>query len=541
MSQKTRKILVVDDSETSLALLDMQLQKMGLATILANNAYGVIETAISEQPDLILLDIMMPDIDGFEMCKQLKDDVRTSSIPIIFITAKNEVVNRITGLDLGAIDYITKPFDLGELRARIGVVLRIIELQERNLSLANTDELTNLVNRRYFFEIFEREILHAKVKSRPLTLMMLDLDHFKSINDTYGHLVGDTILRQTGKILRENLYPLDVAARYGGEEFIVLMPETPFEKASRAAERLRGIVDRFQWQVFENRISITISIGLVTLEPNNIIDCQDIVKKADMALYAAKHKGRNCVVSWDQVDAVEKTIQPETQDFYELQTKISSLTKQLRTQAIGTVSALEKAMSIAIKDVYLENHAKHVQIYAIAIAEEMKLSAELKDRIGTAALLHDLGKIGIPNYIFSKTESLTQEELNIIKQHPIASTQILAPIGVFSHELQIIRHHHERFDGSGYPDGLKGKETEIGARILAIADVFDAITSNRLHQDGQTHEEALKEIKDCSGTQFDPEVVEVFLKACDKHKSEWPLFEPDFLIDPSQEPLATKV
>ena len=348
------------------------------------------------------------------------------------------------------------------------------------------------------------------------------------------------LLEQMGKILRENQYPLDVAARYGGEEFIILMPETSLEKASKAAERLRGVVDRFEWKVLDNRISITISIGLIALDPNNIIDCRDMVKKADATLYAAKHEGRNCVVRWDQVNDDEKIIEPKNQDFHELQTKISSLTRQLRTQAMGTVSALEKAMSIVIKDPYLEHHAKHVQIYAVATAKEMNLSTELKERISTAALLHDLGKMGMPNYIFSKTASLTQEEQDIIKQHPSASTQILAPIGVFYHELQIIRHHHERFDGSGYPDGLKGKEIEIGARILAVADTFSAITSDRLHKNGETYEDAIKKICDCSGTQFDPEVVEVFLRACEKHKTEWPLSGCDSSLISIQEPLLTK-
>jgi HD-GYP domain-containing protein (c-di-GMP phosphodiesterase class II) len=153
----------------------------------------------------------------------------------------------------------------------------------------------------------------------------------------------------------------------------------------------------------------------------------------------------------------------------------------------------------------------------------MNLSAELTGRIGTAALLHDLGKMGMPGYLFSKTEPLTQEEFHIIKQHPSASTQILAPLGIFYHELQIIRHHHERFDGKGYPDGLKGREIEIGARVVAVADAFDAITSDHLHRKGQTYEKALNVIHDGAGSQFDPEVVEAFLKACEKHHQEWPL------------------
>jgi len=540
MKNKTRRILAVDDNRDNLFLLEAQLKKMGLEAILTDNAHQAIEIAICEQPDLILLDVMMPGMNGFEACQQLKADHRTSSIPIIFISAKTETIDKITGLDLGAIDYVTKPFNLGELRARIGVVLRIIELQEKNLSLANYDELTGLINRRHFFELFKREILQAKIKSHMMALMLLDVDHFKSINDTYGHLTGDAILKQTGKILRENLYPLDFAARYGGEEFTILMPETSLEKAVKAAERLRGIIDRWQWEICDNRLSITISIGLVAQDPNHIIDCRDMIAKADAALYAAKHKGRNCVVCWNEIDTEEETVEPETQDYHELQTKISSLTNELRTQTMGTVSALEKAMSLAVRDPYLEHHAKHVRTYATAIAEEMNLSAELTGRIGTAALLHDLGKMGMPGYLFSKTEPLTEEEFHIIKQHPSASTQILEPLGIFYHELQIIRHHHERFDGKGYPDGLKGREIEIGARVVAVADAFDAITSDHLHRKGQSFEKALKEIHDGAGSQFDPEVVEAFLKACDKHNPEWPLAKLHFVMNASDESLMVK-
>jgi len=412
--------------------------------------------------------------------------------------------------------------------------------EQEQIRLANTDGLTELVNRRRFFEIFEREILRAKMKSYPLALILLDIDHFKNINDTYGHIAGDDILKQIGRILKDNLYPLDVAARYGGEEFIILVPETSFERVSKTAEKLRRTINEWQWNISDNRISITTSIGVVMLEPNNITDCQDMVKKADEALYTAKKKGRNCTVCWNQVCVDEKTVEPQVQDFHELQTKISSLTRRLRIQALGTVSAFEKAMSIAIKDPYIAHHSKHVRIYATATAKELSLADDLIERIGTAAVLHDLGKMGIPAYLFSKTEPLTQQEWSIIKQHPITSVQILAPIGVFNHELQIIRHHHERFDGGGYPDGLKGREIEIGARVVAIADTFDAITSDRLYRKRQTYEEALKEICSCSETQFDPDVVEAFLNAAEKHYSQWPLSAFDLSVGSTSEPIIAK-
>ena len=206
-------------------------------------------------------------------------------------------------------------------------------------------------------------------------------------------------------------------------------------------------------------------------------------------------------------------------------------------QAIGTVSALEKALSVATGDPYINYHARHVRIYAVSIAEEMNLSDELTEQIGTVALLHDLGKMGIPKHILSKPASLTEQERKIIEQHPIISTNILAPTGLFDHELQMIRHHHERFNGGGYPDGLKGKEIGIGARVIAVADVFDAMTSDRPYQEKRTYEDAVEEIRRCSKTWFDSEVVEAFLKTSEKHKSEWPLSNEDSLSSSEQEAL----
>jgi len=473
----------------------------------------------------------MPEIDGFEVCKRLKADIRTSSIPIIFISANGCSKDKTAGLDSGAVDYITKPFDPSELRARIGIILKMTKLQEKLLSLANTDELTGLANRRYFFNILERETLQAKIKGSALSLMILDLDHFKNINDAYGHLNGDMILKQIGKIIKENTYPLDLAARYGGEEFLVLMPETSADKAIKAAEKLCKIISNHHWEISNELVSITISIGLVDIHSHNLLDSDDILKKADTALYAAKKQGRNCVVSWDKVGPNEDVKPQENREFHELQTKVASLARQLHSHALGTISAFAETINAVIKDKHVVQHAKNVQVYAVAIAKEMGLSTELRKRIGTAALLHDLGKISIPATILKKLSPLTERDWKTIKQHPIVSAKILMPLEIFDLELSIIRHHHENYDGTGYPDGLKGREIPIGARVLAVADVFDAMTSDRPYRSAKSCEIALKEIADCSGSQFDPDVASAFYKAYEKYKEEWPLATKECLVN----------
>ncbi|MBN1787047.1 MAG: diguanylate cyclase [Sedimentisphaerales bacterium] len=519
--KKQRKVLVIDDSQTNLILLKAHLNSMGLVAILTENPAEGMQIATEQRPDIILLDVMMPDIDGFEICRRLKADVRTSSIPVIFVSAKDQSEDKIFGLKLGAIDYVTKPFNKGELQVRIGIVLQMIELQERLLLLANTDELTGLSNRRHFFEILEREILQAKIRGGSVAIMMFDIDHFKNINDTYGHLCGDKVLQQVGKILHENIYPLDLAARYGGEEFVILMPGMPVDIAGQRAEKLRQIVDEYRWEIANKPISVTCSVGVTVFDGSDNTDPYELIRRADDALYAAKHRGRNCVILFDQLDPNEQVQEHQNEDFHELQTKISSLASRIKVQTIGTITAFAKA--IAAKDHYLARHAENVKTYVTSIAKKMEVSHALTEQLQVAAVLHDLGKIVIPNDILHKTTALTDEEYKLVQRHPIASAEILAPVGLFGQEVVIIRHHHENFDGTGYPNGLVGKNIPIGSRIIAVADAFDVMTSNYWSDPPKTPQEAIAEIAKLANTKFDPEVIDALKSAYLEHQNDWPL------------------
>lgn len=521
-TKKQRKVLVIDDSQPNLVLLKAHLNSMGLIALLADNAREGIAIAAEQKPDVILLDVMMPEIDGFETCRRLKADIRTSSIPVIFVSARDASEDKIGGLKLGAIDYVAKPFNRAELQARIGIVLQMTELQERLLLLANTDELTGLSNRRHFFEILEREVLQAKIRGGSIAVMMFDVDHFKNFNDTYGHLAGDKILQRVGKILNENIYPLDMAARYGGEEFVIVMPGMPVEVATQRAIKLCSIVDKYSWEISDQSVSVTCSVGVAVFNGVDSTDPYELVRRADEALYAAKRRGRNCVVSYDTLNPDEQLQAHQDEDFYELQTKISALALQIREQAMGIISAFTKA--IAAKDPYLANHVENVKKYAIAIAKQMEVSDLLIQQLETAAMLHDLGKIIIPNNILHKLSGLTDDERRIMQRHPISSSEILAPIGLFGQEIVIIRHHHENYDGTGYPNGLVGKNIPIGSRILAVANSFDSITSSKPWcAETKSADDALGEIVSLAGSQFDPEVVDAFKRAYAENHSFWPL------------------
>lgn len=531
MYEKIIKILLVDDDQADRKLVELALKHSVQQTLkfeveFAETLAGGLELLKDSSFDLVMLDLGLPDSNGLETVKTVRQTC--PDIPIIVLTGLAGEEIGIEAIKAGAVDYVSKPCKPDLLRTRIGIAMQITGLQKRLVSLANTDELTGLANRRYFFDVLDREILQARIKNNFLSVMIFDIDHFKSVNDTYGHLSGDEVLRQMSKILRENLYPLDLAARYGGEEFIILMPETSSEQACRTAEKFQKIIDRFQWSVQDKQISVTISTGLATLDSKNLVDANDIVFKADTALYAAKRQGRNCVVQWDTIGTDEKADDTENQDYFELQKKVSTLAQQLRSHALGTITAFTKVMDLIIKDPYTVQHGQNVRTYAMAIAEQMELSVELTDRIGTAALLHDLGEITVPGHgrIFRKTTPLTDEEYELVRQHPSSAVDILEPVGIFNLELPTILHHHERFDGTGYPNGLEGRQIPIGSRIIAIADTFDAMTSERLHCQSFSCAEAEEEITSCSGSQFDPEVVEAFCKTLQQNQAKWPLLNP---------------
>jgi len=518
----SRKVLVVDDNRTNQALMKAHLKQMELLPLLASSAEEGLALAAEEHPDMIFLDIMMPEMDGYEMCRRLKKDARTRSIPVIFLSAKDQAEDKVAGLRLGAVDYITKPFDPAELKARITIVLQMIELQERLVAQANTDELTGLANRRHFQEMLERELLRAKTNGTEISLMMLDLDHFKNINDTYGHLGGDVVLGQLAGLLRGHIQQLDIAARYGGEEFVIILPGASGQSARKSAERLCHRVAEERWKISTEHVSITVSIGVATYDGFGNFDMLDLIKRADTALYVAKRRGRNCVVSFDEI-GMEETVAADVEnaDVCQLHERITALAQNLRMQMLASVSSLTRTLEA--RDPYMMHHAENVQAYCRAILEELGCPPEIMDSLNVAAQLHDLGKISIPDAIMQKPGPLSDRERHVVEQHPLVSVQIVEPLGLTTEELRSIKHHHERFDGFGYPGGLSGKKIPFGSRIIAVADAFDSMTANGAYRQIMSLEEALAEIKSTSGSHFDPEIVEAFEKAVQKHQTDWPL------------------
>ncbi len=307
-----KTILVVDDVPVNIQLLSTYLSSEGYKVISAKDGQQALDEICKNTPDLVLLDVMMPRINGFEVCKKLKSSEDTKFIPVIMLTALNDLENKIKGMDSGADDFITKPFNRMELLARVRSLLRIkylhdelqkkiIELQkakEELRQLAITDGLTGLYNYRYFKEQFAQEINRALRHELNVSLIMIDIDHFKNFNDQNGHPAGDRIIQKIGSLLKSNIRNIDMAARYGGEEFALILIETDKNSALIVAEKIRKLIETNKFHNEEKQPlgKITISSGLSTF-PEDGQEFDILVEQADQRLYRAKQAGRNILFS----------------------------------------------------------------------------------------------------------------------------------------------------------------------------------------------------------------------------------------------------
>ncbi len=302
----TRKprLMVADDEQAILDLLRRRLEGLGCEVTVLEGGERVVATARELMPDLILLDVMMPDLDGFSACQYLKEDAAVRDIPVIMMTARSDLDSRIRGLEIGAQDFVAKPFETAELVARVKAALRVKGLQDelkeankRLEQLAASDPLTGLPNRRTFDEQFFMTVERARRSGRPLSVLMMDIDHFKQVNDTYGHQTGDEALRLISGILSGRHRITDLVGRYGGEEFAWVMPGASGQAALEVAEWLRRTVEATPLETQEAQIRLTVSVGVSAYDPDEgvALTSSEILESADRALLDAKAGGRNRV------------------------------------------------------------------------------------------------------------------------------------------------------------------------------------------------------------------------------------------------------
>ncbi|MFW6133689.1 MAG: diguanylate cyclase [Planctomycetota bacterium] len=371
---------------------------------------------------------------------------------------------------------------------------------------AMTDALTGVGSRRMFENQLEQEFRRAARYSRPFCVAMLDVDDLKATNNDGGHAAGDEVLRRFAQGMVHETRDQDVLCRYGGDEFVLLMPETDLTDAMQVLERLR--LRAGELAVPGGR-AVHLSGGVAQYDPDDETSAKELVRCADLALYEAKRTGRNRIAAWYACREDVSADGVDRRKLADLQTRLAEMSSRSKQVLIQSVWALVHA--IEARDKYTRSHSDNVVRYAVAIAGRMGVDAEQIGVIRRAAMIHDIGKIGVPDEILSKRGPLTDEQRRVIEQHPLIGVRILDQMHFLRRELPLVRHHHERWDGNGYPDGLRGDAVPRGARILAAADAFDAITSDRVYRRARSVDEALAMLADDAGRQFDPDVVEALL------------------------------
>ncbi|MBI3803706.1 MAG: diguanylate cyclase [Nitrospirae bacterium] len=416
------------------------------------------------------------------------------------------------GRVLGVLNLINKkedqPFSsedqdfLSTLCINASVAIDNVRFLEEVEKQAITDSLTGLYNHREFQKRLYEETERANRYGKEFSLIMLDIDHFKSFNDTHGHPVGDSILKEIVKVIQKCVRNVDFPARYGGEEFSVILPETVGIHAAKVADRIREAIDEAAFVTTTgHRVHISVSIGVSSF-PEDGTRREDLILAADQALYFAKRDGRNRVCRYQ--DTLKAAIEKDQ----------SKLTEMLRSPEMKTIRDL--ASIIDAKSPYTRGHSEGVIEYALLLADALNLSIEEKQSLQLASLLHNIGIVSIPDTILNKPGPLSPEERKIIQAHPGLAQMLIKGSPSLESVLPAILYHHERYDGKGYPNGMKGEEIPFLARVLGVVEAYHAMISVRPYRPKLSQGEALQELRKHAGTQFDPKVVEAFIGTLNK-------------------------
>jgi diguanylate cyclase (GGDEF)-like protein len=368
---------------------------------------------------------------------------------------------------------------------------------------ATHDRLTGIANRETLLTTLVAEVERATRHHSWLSVAFIDIDRFKPINDTYGHKSGDAILRQVANVIADNIRGSDLLGRYGGEEFMLILPETQPDEAVVLAEKLRSLVAAHSLLIAgQQRLQVTISVG-VAGEIGSQLQVDALVDQADAAMYAAKQLGRDRTYLYRAVDENAPVRRaPISSEHRHAATAIGRWANDTATEALASVLAPQPHHRGRPSDM--------IASLATGIALEMGLPREEIERIRVASLLHDLGKLAVPSEILDKPTALSDGEWQAIGEHPRIGQVILEQASSLREAIPVVLHHHERFNGGGYPHGLRGNEIPIGARIVSVADAYHAMVHDRPYKTALGHEAALAELRANAGTQFDPEVVNLF-------------------------------
>ncbi|MDR3596700.1 MAG: diguanylate cyclase [Clostridium sp.] len=464
-------ILIVDDSPIERKMIGQIIkERLNDVNIFeTDNGLDISNKLLENNINACILDIMMPVKDGFEVLREMKEDFNLMDIPVIVCTGTSDKGAIEKALSLGAYDYFSKP--LSEEAMKISLPLKIknaIDLMKRKeeiIYLSYHDQLTGLYNRRFF----EEELSRIDIKRNlPLTIIMGDLNGLKLINDSFGHPMGDEIIKEVANVLKSGCRAEDVTARLAGDEFVIALPKTGDVEAEQIVNRFKELLSREK--VGSIDLSISFGYGCKYNEEEKI---QDILKIAEDNMYAKK--------LFESQSMREKTIK----------------------NIINTLRENNKSE---------REHSFRVSALCTSMGEALGMSENEINKIRTAGELHDIGKIAVDDKIINKEGKLTEDEWKEVKRHSDVGYRMVNAVNEMAVIANYILHHHERWDGNGYPQGLKGEEIPLVSRIITITDAYDAMISKRSYKSELSKEAAIEELQKNAGIQFDPKLVNIFIE-----------------------------
>jgi len=423
---------------------------------------------------------------------KLKDGLRSSIHTPLF--HKGEVFGTINLSSLQPKAYREWEKEILEhLAGQIAGAIMNAHLYRKIEEQSRYDALTGVFNRRYFDERLDEEIKRRSRHGGIFSLALCDLDFFKHYNDSHGHIAGDGLLREIGRLLKNSIRTVDLVFRYGGDEFVILFPDTELDDAFPVVERVRKSIEE---EMKKRKILLTASFGLASWPMDGVV-VNEILGAADAAAFLAKRRGGNqCTL-------------------FKIP-KLPEITTELKDEKAIVDIVFSLLAALEGRDIYTAGHSREVNKYALLLGEAIGLSEEELIHLGRASLLHDIGNLEINKTVLCEKGKLSEEQWKKVKEHPVKGAELIGHIPGIYRSRGAILHHHERWDGSGYPSGLKGKEIPLEARILAIADAFSAMVSARLYRPPMSYQEALLELKKEAGKQFDPELVKAFVTTIEK-------------------------
>ena len=509
------RVMLVDGDTTARAATASVLVGAGIDVVVeASTGEEALHRARTMSPTVAVIDVSLPGMGAVTAARRLRD-LSVHRLEIVAIASFGDVARLGEMVSTGTAAYVIKgkPADLiGAIRAVASgsgllsaeasrpVLEEISRLYEREKerneeleqsvtqlqALSVTDWLTGLKNHGYFFDRLGEELERARRYDRPLAVVMADIDDFKAVNDNYGHSTGDSVLRNMGEAFRRQIREVDIACRVGGEEFGIIMPETDADGAIQAAERIRvAVADHPMPGVGQ----VTVSLG-VSVFPHDAQTAKDAVEAADRALYSAKRAGKNCT-----------KLSGGAPSFSGTGRALSSM-----TPVVGTLLA-----AVRMKTPWLADQSVRVAELATQIGTVMELKVFELERLRLAGLLHDVGMLAVPDAVLSKKAPLDDDDWAVIKSHAVNGFQLIAD-AVHEDVADAVLCHHEQLDGDGYPRGLHGDDIPLFARIVLVADAYDAMVSDRPHRRRLTSEQAFGELRAHAGSRFDPEVVRAMME-----------------------------